>query len=83
MSWDEWPRQFYVEEDLFDRMARIMRKDDMGLHSEAQLVAKRMSVRVAAEQFAEKLRTGALEDEAMLHHEIESLYQILEELKRG
>ena len=54
-----------------------------GLHNDAQMLNKKFAIREAAARFAHALKGGALNDDAILHHEIESLAQLVEEYKRG
>ena len=54
----------------------------MGLHTKKQLDEKRRGIDMATESFAIQYLDGSLSDET-LYHWIESLNQLVVELKRG
>ena len=49
MSWDDRSTEFYTELDLFERMAQIMRKENVseGLHTDAQMLNKKFAIQEA------------------------------------
>lgn len=54
----------------------------MGIHTEEQLEDKRLAIDLASERFAIMFLQEGIEDER-LYFEIESLFQLVQELKRG